>query len=89
MLVTNLGNGEVIGVGPNCMSAYAWALARSMPETTAPAAAVDSTESVADNGESAATKPRRSRSRSTQLTVVPEGANDTGEAQPPVDDAAD
>jgi hypothetical protein len=90
MLVTNLGNGETLGVGTACTFAWATSMAAAFaPETLAEAADSVPGESEASNGEPGRASARRPRTRAARPTVVPDGANNLGAAKEADDAAAD
>jgi hypothetical protein len=77
LLVTNLGNGDTLGVGAACL--HTWSQAQA--DATKPDAAADTpspplSEQADGEGEGAAATPRRSRRRETRPTVVPDGPDD-------------
>ena len=75
-LVTNLGNGDTMGVGASCLHQWAIALAdATKPQPSADVAPPHSDGPGSDVGERAAARPPRPRQRAPRPTVVPDGTD--------------
>jgi hypothetical protein len=76
MLVTNLGNGDTMGVGAACIHSWSQAQAdATKPPKPAKAADPPTAPDAGVDGESAAEQPRRPRRARPQPEPIPDGAN--------------
>lgn len=90
MMVSNLENGDTLGIGGACVVGWLRGTADIMDPPTKPNRKGSAPPDPAGNdGETAPNKARRPRGKAQRLSVVPEGADDTGEATTPDDATAD
>lgn len=82
MLVTNLGNGDTLGVGAACVHSWSKAQAdATKPSKTAASSDAGGSNGPSDDGGGAVETPRRPRRASSRPTVVPDGANNLAAAR--------